>query len=109
MFPRICFLLVLGLDPVVGLVFENPQSSSGDDFSMQLQSDERVEKPLERFFLNCFAQEFGPRERVRVIFLCQCVNLFTLCFVPSVGRWNMAVLCCYEKAFRCSEFFNSKS
>ena len=40
----------------------------------------------------CITQIFGPRERVRVIFLCQLVHLFTFCFVPPVFFLWFAVL-----------------
>ena len=46
-------LLSLGLKFVVGLVFDILQIFGRHDFSIQLQSDNRVEWPFERFFTCC--------------------------------------------------------
>ena len=50
---RIYCLLELGLDLVVGLVFDNLQNFCASDFSMRLLRDNQVEWPSEQYFLIC--------------------------------------------------------
>ena len=84
MFLRTYCILVLGLDLVVGLVFDNLQNFGTGNFSTRLQRDSRVEWPSEHYFLNCQAEGSNAMNSadIRTSPTCKCDLLVPVC--PSL-------------------------